>query len=118
MTTFTIDSDNNIGAHTDSQAIPNGALAFASDKDFSGISKDWPLGRLLEIWNSFAGVTPFADLKPAKQFSSRKSAAGRIWTAIQRLSPDPVTVPTGKSERNHERKTPSQKKPDRKRMQL
>ena len=44
--------------------------------------------RLAETWNSFAAVTPFDDLKPVKKFTSRKSAVGRIWQAVARLSPE------------------------------
>ena len=40
---------------------------------------------LVDIWNSFAGAPPFGDLKPIKKFTDRKSAAGRIWKAIQVL---------------------------------
>jgi hypothetical protein len=36
-------------------------------------------------WNSFAGVAPFATLKPVKRFTDRKTAVTRIWDAIQVL---------------------------------
>ena len=42
----------------------------------------------MDTWNSFAGVTPFDELKPVKKFTSRKAAVARIWQAIARLSPD------------------------------
>jgi len=42
----------------------------------------------VEVWNSFAGVAPFDDLKPVKKFTSRKAAVSRIWQAVARLSPD------------------------------
>src|SRR6185437_3529916 len=40
-----------------------------------------------EVWNSFAGVTPFDNLKPVKKFTSRTAAVARICSAIARLSP-------------------------------
>ena len=47
----------------------------------------WPAERLVEVWNSFAGVAGFgADLKPVKKFENRKAAVARIWKAIQRLN--------------------------------
>ena len=52
----------------------------------SKVTAEWPLSRFAETWNSFAGVVPFDDLKPVKKFTDRKSAVGRIWAAIQRLT--------------------------------
>jgi len=47
-------------------------------------------GQLVEIWNGFAGVVPFDDLKPVKKFTDRKTAVNRIWRALQRLAPAPA----------------------------
>src|SRR5579862_8181158 len=52
------------------------------------VASYWPAARLVEIWNSFAGVAPFDDLKPVKKFANRKAAVTRIWGAVTRLSPD------------------------------
>jgi hypothetical protein len=52
------------------------------------------VGQLIDIWNGFAGVVPFDDLKPVRKFTDRKTAIARIWKAIQRLAPAP-TAPTG-----------------------
>ena len=38
---------------------------------------------MVEIWNSFTGVTP------VKKFTDRKTAIARIWKAIQSLQPAP-----------------------------
>ena len=46
------------------------------------------MSRLIEVWNSFAGVAPFNNLKPVKKFPDRKAAVARIWEAVQRLVPD------------------------------
>jgi Protein of unknown function (DUF3489) len=88
MATFTINSENNIAAHA---AIPVGltdAQAFASEKELAKLAATWPGPRLVEIWNSFAGVAPFDELKPVKRFTSRDTAVSRIWAAVQRLLPD------------------------------
>src|ERR1019366_7022570 len=66
--TFTIDSDNNITAfptpdHAEA-AIGAGAQAFTSQKDLAKLAAEWPISRLVETWNSFAGAPPFGDLKP------------------------------------------------------
>lgn len=52
------------------------------------LAGEWPGSRLVEIWNFFAGVAPFTELKPVKKFTSRKMAVARTWEAVQRLSPD------------------------------
>ena len=86
MTTFTIDSDNNITALLKAPADPTNT--FASEKDLAKLTADWPATRLMECWNSFAGVAPFDDLKPVRKFTDRKAAVARIWRAVTRLAPD------------------------------
>lgn len=88
MATFTIDSDNNIAAHAGS--IPASAAnlqTFTSEKELAKLASGWPASRLMEVWNSFAGVTPFDDLKPVRKFTDRKQGIARIWRAVARLSP-------------------------------
>jgi hypothetical protein len=67
------------------------------------------LGQLVEIWNSFAGVVPFDDLKPVRKFTDRKTAVARIWRAIQRLAPVATeTAPSGpQGAEGAPKKTPS-----------
>src|ERR1039458_8461137 len=85
MTTFTIDTDNNITAHAAAPAAQDNLVAFATEKEFTKATADWPIARFTEVWNAFAGVPPFGDLKPTKKFTDRKTAAMRIWKAIQVL---------------------------------
>jgi len=83
MTTFTIDTDNNITAH----GTPEEAAAatttpfdsFASQKELAELAAGWPAERLVAIWNSLPGV------KPVKGFKSAKAAASRIWERVQSL---------------------------------
>jgi integrase/recombinase XerD len=83
MKTFTIDEDNNISAFASPEeaaaAITNPFESFASEKELAALATKWPAARVVEIWNSLAGV------KPVKTFKSAKSAAGRIWATIQSL---------------------------------
>jgi Protein of unknown function (DUF3489) len=88
MATFTIDTENNIAAHAAVPTNLENAQAFASERDLAKLATEWPGSRLVDVWNSFAGVAPFTELKPVKKFTDRKSAVARIWAAIQRLSPD------------------------------
>ncbi|MBM3748417.1 MAG: DUF3489 domain-containing protein [Acidobacteria bacterium] len=53
------------------------------------------VGQLVDIWNGFAGVVPFDDLKPVRKFTDRKTAIARIWRAIQRLAPAPTAASGG-----------------------
>jgi len=87
MTTFAIDSDNTITAYLAGEAIPEDQARFASEKELAKLAAHWPADRLVEIWNGFAGVPPFGDLKPVKKFTDRKTAVARIWRAIQALTP-------------------------------
>src|SRR5262249_9312609 len=86
--TFTIDSENNIAAHAAVPTNMESAQAFASARELAKLAAEWPGSRLVDIWNSFAGVAPFDELKPVKKFTSRSAAVARIWAAVQRLSHD------------------------------
>ncbi len=86
MKPFAIDNDNNITAFTAAAQLPEGQEHFASEKELAKLAANWPSDRLIQIWNGFAGVTPFDDLKPVKKFTDRKTATKRIWTAIQKLA--------------------------------
>jgi Protein of unknown function (DUF3489) len=88
MATFTIDFENNIVAHTGPQTSTDESQSFSNEKELAKLTAGWPASRLLDTWNSFAGVAPFDDLKAVKKFTSRKVAVTRIWEAVQRLSPD------------------------------
>ena len=85
MTTFTLDPDNNITAHNATPAAQDNVVAFATEKELTKLSSDWPITRFVEVWNAFAGAPPFGDLKPVKKFTDRKTAISRIWKAIQML---------------------------------
>ena len=83
MTTFTIDTDNNITSHgTPEEAAATATTpfdSFASQKELAEMAAGWPAERLVAIWNSLPGVTPL------KKFKDRTTAATRIWKNIQEL---------------------------------
>jgi len=87
MPTFSIDAENNITAFTAAEQVPKGHEHFASEKEFAKLSAGWPITRFAEVWNGFAGVVPFSELRPVKKFTDRKTAVARIWRAIQALTP-------------------------------
>jgi len=90
MSTFTIDTDNNITAHTSSQEATlvegEGVIQFNSEGGLAHASGDWPMSRLVDIWNSIPGNTE------VKKFQDRNKAVARIWKAIQQLSTDGRTA--------------------------
>jgi hypothetical protein len=95
MTTFTLDNDNAITAFAEYEDALNHRIgatdaAFTSERELAKLSADWPMSRFADVWNEFAGVVPFDDLKPVKKFTDRKTAVGRIWKAIQALTPAPA----------------------------
>jgi 23S rRNA pseudoU1915 N3-methylase RlmH len=108
MATFTIDSENNIVAHTGVPASADESQSFSTAKELAKLSAEWPASRLVDTWNGFAGVAPFDDLKPVKKFTDRKAAVARIWKAIERLSPDvaPESTPVA-TERTRSKKSPA-----------
>lgn len=81
MKAFTIDAENNITVHASTKAAPKteGTEVFTSEKALAELAAAWPAARLVEIFNSLAGVTPI------KKFADRKKAVARIWAAIQNL---------------------------------
>ena len=85
MRLFAIDTDNNITAFPAAEQVPEGQEHFASEKELAKLAANWPGDRLVQVWNSFAGVAPFDDLKPVKKFTDRKTAVARVWKAVQRL---------------------------------
>jgi hypothetical protein len=60
---------------------------FRNEAALAKLVADWPAARLVEIWNSLPGVTPVA------KFKDRKTAASRIWKAIQTLGSTTAEAP-------------------------
>jgi hypothetical protein len=85
MLTFTMTTDNNITvfpAREEAEASNSGGTeCFSSEKEFGQLARSWPMTRLVDIWNSLAGVIP------VRKFTDRKKAIARIWRAIQGLAP-------------------------------
>jgi len=92
---FRIDSDKTISYFEDStfprpmQTTAPGALNFSTEKAFAALAdaQKWTREFLEEIWNGFAGVVPFDNLKLVKKFRNRPYGIKQIWNAIQRLIP-------------------------------
>jgi hypothetical protein len=85
MMTFTIDTEDNITAMASkAEALAKtdpGIAHFTTEKELAQLASNWPMTRLVDIWNSLAGVIP------VRKFTDRKKAIARIWRAIQSLAP-------------------------------
>ncbi len=58
--------------------------AFTSAEELAQLVADWPLRRLVEVWNKLPGV------RPLSRFENREVAVQRIWRALHREQrPDP-----------------------------
>jgi hypothetical protein len=106
MPVFTIDSDLEVTARAAMPSNLGASIAFSSLDEFRSATKAWEGPALIKVWNNFAGIVPFDDLKPVKKFETRARATERIWTAIQRLAnghkdgaplPEPEDLPKPKT---------------------
>src|SRR4029078_13205792 len=60
--------------------LPEGASAFASEKELQRLAAGWPAERLVVIWNGIPGV------KAVTRFTNRNAGVARVWKAIQGLA--------------------------------
>jgi hypothetical protein len=58
MSTFTVDAENNITAHAELPAGVDESQSFSRAKELAKVTAEWPVARLVDTWNSFAGVAP------------------------------------------------------------
>jgi NAD-dependent oxidoreductase involved in siderophore biosynthesis len=81
MKTFIIDSEYKISARdsradAEQNAVPS-AAQFSSIDELAQLAHEWPLARLVAVWNGLPGLTPVS------KFTDRKTAITRIWKALQ-----------------------------------
>jgi Protein of unknown function (DUF3489) len=90
MKTFTIDGNNRIlvWASKKEAAATSATDALINQNELAELTAEWPMQRLVGIWNGLPGVTP------ASKFTSRKIAVERLWKAIQELEVSPKPEPT------------------------
>jgi Protein of unknown function (DUF3489) len=78
---YTINAENTISAHANlkqAEAV-EGAEHFRNEASLAKLAGNWPMARLVEIWNTLPGVSP------VKKFKDRPTGVARIWKAIQDL---------------------------------
>jgi hypothetical protein len=83
MTTFTIDTNNNISAFATqpeaAAAITTAHELFTTQKELAQLAAAWPAERLIAIYNSLPGA------EPVKKFRTAAAGAAKIWKNIQGL---------------------------------
>jgi hypothetical protein len=81
MKTFLTDSESQVATvESGAEGEPNAAVSaerFNSMEEFAEMTQDWPLSRLVAMWNGLPGVTPVS------RFTDRKTAVMRIWKALR-----------------------------------
>ena len=71
--------------------------SFASDQELQELACEWPMKRLVEIWNRLPGV------EPVTRFTDRKTAMARIWRALQPQTDKPVAKAGRRDSRSRHR---------------
>jgi hypothetical protein len=69
--TFTITSDDGISGCS-SDAVAGGAQPFDSYEELAGLMADWPMARLVQVWNRLPGI------QRVERFTDRKTGILRI----------------------------------------
>jgi len=78
MKTFVIDSVNCAKAYLSAEtARKSSGIRFATEKELRSATRDWPMSRLVAIWNQLPGI------KPVRKFRDRSTALRRIWRVLQ-----------------------------------
>ncbi len=77
MSTFVIDPDNLTVNPADGEHAAEGKATFTDVAGLAAIVSNWPMARLVAIWNNIPGVVP------VNRFTDRQTAMRRIWNALQ-----------------------------------
>src|SRR3954451_20838417 len=75
--TFHLTTEGVIAEITPENQGQENQRAIKSRGEWEAIAGQWPLKRLVAIWNSLPGVTP------VEKFTSRQIALERIWRAVE-----------------------------------
>lgn len=81
MKIFAIDSENKVTtwdsrAEAEKKGTP-GAAQVSTIEELAQMTGEWPLTRLVAVWNSLPRATPL------RRFTDRKTAVARIWKTLQ-----------------------------------
>ena len=74
-----------------------GGSSLASEQELQELASQWPMKRLVEIWNRLPGV------ERVIRFTDRKTAIARIWRALQPQTDKPVAKAGRRDSRSRHR---------------
>ena len=77
MKTFIINSENKVTAGAELPQNATGAVSFTTLDELTQMTHEWPLARLVAVWNGLPGVTAL------QRFTDRHTAVTRIWKTLQ-----------------------------------
>ena len=77
MKTFIISSDNKVTAGAEPQPNATGAVRFTTLDKLTEMTHEWPMARLVAVWNGLPGVTA------VRRFTDRHIGVARIWKTLQ-----------------------------------
>jgi hypothetical protein len=77
MKMFSITTNNQVRVFASEREAPAGEAVFGSAEQFAALVQEWPLARLVEVWNQLPGA------KQLRKFTDRKSGVRRLWEAVQ-----------------------------------
>ena len=77
MNVFSITANNEVRVFASEEEAPTGEAMFGSAEQLAALVHEWPLARLVEVWNQLPGA------KQIRKFSDRKSGVRRLWQAVQ-----------------------------------
>jgi hypothetical protein len=91
---FSIDSDFAITNYEGPAPAREDVISFSDQRGLAKATTGWLTTQYVDLWNSFAGVPPFGDLRPVKKFTDRNTAIKRIWQVLSTAWPTAGNVPT------------------------
>ena len=74
---FHLTTEGAVAESTPDSGAQDHQRVIASKEEWEAVAGEWPLKRLIAIWNGLPGVTP------VEKFTSRHIAVQRIWRAVE-----------------------------------
>ena len=114
MKVFSITASNQVRVFASEREVPAGEAVFGSAEQLAALVQEWPIARLVEVWNQLPGA------KQIRKFTERNSGVRRLWQAVQGVAakagpqrrktvlkrqPEPPTAKQSKQGRTSEKGT-------------
>lgn len=80
MKVFSITANNEVRVFASEQEASQGGAIFGSAEELAALVEQWPITRLVAVWNQLPGA------QQIRKFTDRKSGVRRLWEAVQGLA--------------------------------